>query len=117
MAPLIKPPALRGVSECFTWTEIANYEDLGFCNRWEGASIIAEGRSTLQGDLSVNPRGGLKSFGHPVGATGVRMIYEVVQRLRGIAGARQVKNAQIGLAHNLGGPGSVSCVIILGREA
>lgn len=104
------------VHDCFTWTEISNYEDLGFCGKGEGARFIAEGRSSLQGDLPVNPSGGLKSFGHPVGATGVRMIYEIVTQLRGEAGARQVAKARIGLAHNLGGPGAVGCVIILGRD-
>lgn len=105
------------VHDCFTWTEITNYEDLGFCNKGEGAKFIEEGRSSLTGDVPFNPSGGLKSFGHPVGATGVRMIYEIVTQLRGEAGARQVKDAEVGLAHNLGGPGAVACVVILGREA
>lgn len=105
------------VHDCFTWTEITNYEDLGFCQTGAGGAFIEEGRSTLQGDIPVNPSGGLKSFGHPVGATGVRMIYELTTQLRGQAGARQVKNAELGLAHNLGGPGAVACVIVLGREA
>jgi acetyl-CoA C-acetyltransferase len=63
----------------------------------------------------VNPSGGLKSFGHPIGASGVRMLTEIVLQLRGQAGARQVKNAELGLVHNLGGPGAVACVVILGR--
>lgn len=105
------------VHDCFTWTEIANYEDLGFCKTGEGGAFIEEGRSSLQGDLPVNPSGGLKSFGHPVGATGVRMVYELVTQLRGEGGDRQVKNATTGLAHNLGGPGAVACVLVLSREA
>lgn len=105
------------VHDCFTWTEIVNYEDLGFCKQGEGAKFIEEGRSSLQGDLPVNCSGGLKSFGHPVGATGVRMIYELTTQLRGQAGERQVKDAKTGLAHNVGGPGSLACVVILGREA
>ncbi len=104
------------VHDCFTWTEISNYEDLGFCRKGEGAKFIEEGRSTLKGDLPVNPSGGLKSFGHPVGATGVRMIYEIVTQLREQAGPRQVRGARTGLAHNLGGPGAVGCVVILRRE-
>lgn len=104
------------VHDCFTWTEISNYEDLGFCPKGEGAKFIEDGRSRLEGDLPVNPSGGLKSFGHPVGATGVRMIYEIVTQLRGAAGRRQVANARVGLAHNLGGPGAVSCVVVLGRD-
>ncbi len=105
------------VHDCFTWTEITNYEDLGFCGKGEGGAFISEGRSALDGDLPVNPSGGLKSFGHPVGATGVRMIYELTTQLRGQAGKRQVKDAELGLAHNLGGPGAVACVILLGRES
>jgi len=64
----------------------------------------------------VNVSGGLKSFGHPIGATGMRMIYELTQQLQGRAGERQVANARLGLAHNLGGPGAVACVSILSNE-
>jgi acetyl-CoA C-acetyltransferase len=115
----IKNPATEidfaEVHDCFTWTEITNYEDLGFCAKGEGGRFVEEGHSWLEGNLPVNPSGGLGSFGHPVGATGLRMIYEVTTQLRGEAGARQVANVHQGLAHNLGGPGSVSCVIILGQ--
>jgi acetyl-CoA C-acetyltransferase len=104
------------VHDCFTITEILNYEDLGFCGRGEGARFIEEGRSALNGDKPVNPSGGLKSFGHPIGATGVRMITELALQLQHRAGDRQVANATVGLAHNLGGPGAVSCVSILGNE-
>jgi len=111
----LKEIDLAEVHDCFTWTEITNYEDLGFCKKGEGAHFIGEGRSALDGDLPVNPSGGLKSFGHPIGASGVRMIYEVVTQLRSQAGERQVKGAELGLVHNLGGPGAVACVVILGR--
>jgi acetyl-CoA C-acetyltransferase len=103
------------VHDCFTWTEISNVEDLGFCKKGEGGRLAEEGRTALDGDIPVNPSGGLKSFGHPIGASGVRMIYECVTQLRGEAGARQVKDPELGLAHNVGGPGAVSCVIVLGR--
>jgi acetyl-CoA C-acetyltransferase len=103
------------VHDCFTWTEISNAEDLGFCKKGEGAYLVKEGRTTLTGDIPINPSGGLKSFGHPIGASGVRMIYECVQQLRGEAGERQIKNAEIGLAHNVGGPGAVACVVVLGN--
>ncbi len=106
---------LAEVHDCFTWTELANYEDLGFCKKGEGAHFIGEGHSALEGDLPVNPGGGLKSSGPPIGASGVRMIYEVVTQLRRQAGARQVRDAELGLVHNLGGPGSVACVVILGN--
>ena len=103
------------VHDCFTWTELSNIEDLGFCAKGEGKALVHEGRTALDGDIPINPSGGLKSFGHPIGASGVRMIYECVTQLRGRAGERQVKNAQIGLAHNVGGPGAVACVIALGH--
>ncbi|HUI26175.1 MAG TPA: acetyl-CoA acetyltransferase [Candidatus Kryptonia bacterium] len=106
---------LAEVHDCFTITEILNYEDLGFCGRGEGAHFVAEGRASIGGELPVNPSGGLKSFGHPIGATGIRMIYEVCQHLWNKAGKRQVQDAELGLAHNLGGPGSVGCVTILGN--
>ncbi|HLK10347.1 MAG TPA: acetyl-CoA acetyltransferase [Candidatus Binatia bacterium] len=104
------------VHDCFTITEILNYEDLGLCGPGEGARYVAEGRADIDGGaVAVNPSGGLKSFGHPIGATGVRMIYEVCQQLWHKAGRRQVKDAQLGLAHNLGGPGAVGCVTVLGN--
>ncbi len=105
---------LAEVHDCFTWTEITNYEDLGFCKKGEGRHLIEEGRTRIDGDIPVNTSGGLKSFGHPIGASGVRMVYEVVSQLRGQAGERQVKGASLGLAHNVGGPGAVSCVSVLG---
>lgn len=105
------------VHDCFTITEILNYEDLGFCPRGQGGALVADGHTALGGAKPVNPSGGLKSFGHPVGATGVRMIAELTVQLRHQAGARQVPNARLGLAHNLGGPGAVSCVSILGNAA
>ena len=104
------------VHDCFTITEILTYEDLGFCARGEGGRFVEEGRASLGGEKPVNASGGLKAYGHPVGATGVRMIYELVTQLRGKAGERQVRDAKIGLAHNLGGPGAVSCVSILTNE-
>jgi acetyl-CoA C-acetyltransferase len=104
------------VHDCFTWTEISNIEDLGFCEKGKAPGLVEEGRTRVDGDIPINPSGGLKSFGHPIGASGVRMIYECVQQLRGNCGERQVKDAEIGLAHNVGGPGAVSCVVILGQR-
>jgi acetyl-CoA C-acetyltransferase len=112
----VKEIDLAEVHDCFTWTELSNYEDLGFCKKGEGAHFIGEGRSSLTGDLPVNTSGGLKSSGHPIGASGVRMIYEITSHLRGQAGARQVQDPKLGLVHNLGGPGSVSCVVVLGQR-
>ena len=101
------------VHDCFTITEILDYEDLHFCERGEGWRLIEDGVTNLNGELPVNMDGGLKCFGHPVGASGLRMIYEIYKQLQGKCGVRQVKNAELGLAHTLGGAPSVSAVIIL----
>ena len=110
-----KDVSFAEVHDCFTWTEISNTEDLGFCKKGDGWKLAEEGRTALDGDIPINTSGGLKSFGHPIGASGVRMIYEVVSQLRGESGARQVKNAKLGVAHNVGGPGAVACVVVLGN--
>lgn len=103
------------VHDCFTWTEISNIEDLGFCPKGQGGGLVDEGRTAIGGDIPINTSGGLKSFGHPIGASGVRMIHECVTQLRGDAGTRQVGDAALGLAHNVGGPGAVACVAVLGN--
>jgi acetyl-CoA C-acetyltransferase len=107
---------LAEVHDCFTITELLNYEDLGFCKKGEGANFVREGLSAADGSLPVNPSGGLKSFGHPIGATGCRMIGEVTRQLQGRALGVQVRDPELGLAHNLGGPGAVCSVTILGRN-
>jgi acetyl-CoA acetyltransferase len=89
--------------DCFTIAEIFHYENLGLCKRGEGGLFIEEGKPELRGKLPVNPSGGLLAKGHPLGATGVAQIVEVVWHLRGQAGKRQVENARIGLTHCLGG--------------
>ncbi len=108
---------VASVHDCFTITELIIYEDLGFSPRGRGKDDVEAGTFTLQGKLPVNTDGGLKCFGHPVGASGLRMIYEVYKQIQGKAGPRQIKNVDIGLTHNLGGvPGSfTSAVCILGR--
>lgn len=99
--------------DCFTITELVTYEDLRFCQIGEGRKFIEDGVSSLEGALPINTSGGLKSCGHPIGASGLRMIGEITNQLRGRAGKRQVKNAKRGLVHNLGGLGAVTSVIIL----
>ena len=102
------------VHDCFTITEIINYEDLGFANRGEGWKLIEDGVTTLEGELPVNTDGGLLGRGHPMGATGAGQIVEIVQQLRGEAGARQVPKARIGLAHAMGaGPNSAVTILAL----
>ncbi|MBI2847513.1 MAG: acetyl-CoA acetyltransferase [Chloroflexi bacterium] len=90
------------VHDCFTITELVIYEDLGFSPRGRAREDVEAGTFSLEGDLPVNMDGGLKCFGHPVGASGIRMIYEVYKQLQGKAGPRQIKKAEIGLTHNLG---------------
>jgi acetyl-CoA C-acetyltransferase len=103
--------------DCFTITEILNIEDLGLAKKGQGWRYIAEGKANVDGEVAVNPSGGLKAFGHPIGATGLRMVYEITKQLQGRADGRQVKDAARGLAHNLGGPGgTVACVTVFGRE-
>ena len=98
------------VHDCFTIAEICAIEDLGFVKKGEGGKAIENKITTLDGSLPVNTSGGLKSKGHPVGATGVAQIVEITQQLRGEAEKRQVKNARIGLTHNVGGSGA-TCVV------
>lgn len=104
------------VHDCFTVTEIINYEDLGFAAPGKGVGFVLDGASALDGRLPVNASGGLQACGHPIGATGVRVITDVVEQIRGEAGARQVRKADLGLAHTLGGPGSVAAVALLSNK-
>jgi len=98
------------VHDCFTIAEICAIEDLGFVEKGKGGRAIDNKITTLDGSLPVNTSGGLKAKGHPVGATGVAQIIELTMQLRGEAGKRQVKDAKVGLAHNVGGSGA-TCVI------
>ena len=91
------------VHDCFTSTELLVYEDLGFSPRGKAKEDIEAGTFTLEGELPINTDGGLKSFGHPLSASGLRMMYELYKQLQGKAGQRQIKNPRLGLAHNLGG--------------
>jgi acetyl-CoA C-acetyltransferase len=100
--------------DCFTIAEIVALEDLGFVKKGDGGPYTAAGCTAIGGERPINTSGGLKSKGHPVGATGVGQICDVVQQLRGEAGERQVKRNGVGLAQNLGGSGATSVVTILG---
>jgi acetyl-CoA C-acetyltransferase len=102
---------LAEVHDCFTIAEIVVSEDLGFFEKGCGGSAVQEGLTSLEhGKIPINTSGGLKSKGHPVGATGVAQVIECYEQLTGQAGKRQVKNAKIGLTQNMGGSGA-SCVI------
>ncbi|MEM1689572.1 MAG: thiolase domain-containing protein [Candidatus Hadarchaeales archaeon] len=106
---------LAEVHDCFTIAEIMAIEDLGFCKKGEGGKFTEEGVTQIGGKIPVNPSGGLKGKGHPVGATGVAQIVEAVLQLRGEAGKRQVDGAEIALTHNVGGSGGTAVVHILRR--
>jgi acetyl-CoA acetyltransferase len=99
--------------------EIIQVENLGFCAFGDGGVIAERGDTSIGGRIPVNPSGGLESKGHPVGATGIAQVYELVTQLRGEAGARQVDGARIALAENGGGlqgiEEAVACITILGR--
>jgi acetyl-CoA C-acetyltransferase len=104
------------VHDCFSIAEICAIEDLGFCKKGEGGRLTAEGETALNGRIPVNTSGGLKACGHPVGATGIKQVYEVVQQLRGEAGKRQIDGATIGMTHNVGGTGATVAVHIMGVD-
>jgi acetyl-CoA C-acetyltransferase len=101
--------------DCFTIAEIVASEDLGFVEKGQGGPYALDGCTALTGPRPINASGGLKSKGHPVGATGVAQICDVVQQIRGEAGERQVAKNSLGLAQNLGGSGATAVVTVMGR--
>ena len=101
------------IHDAFTPVELISYEDLGFCRKGEGKEMIRKGITNFDGKLPVNTSGGLKAKGHPISATGVSQIYEIVKQMRNEAGDRQVEKPKYGLALNIGGVGSTATVHIL----
>lgn len=102
------------VHDAFTSVELFSYEDLGFAEIGKGAELIRSGKVNLDGDLPVNPSGGLKAKGHPISVTGLAQIYEITNQLRGKCDGRQIKPLpRIGLCHNVGGTGGSVTVHIL----
>ena len=104
------------VHDCFTIAELVAMEDLGFIEVGESGPWVASGATGLKGALPVNTSGGLKAKGHPIGATGVAQICDLVTQMRGQAGERQVARANTALAQNLGGSGATSVVTILRKD-
>jgi len=104
------------VHDCFTIAEIMITEALGIVEKGRGGKAVEEGLTSLKGKFPVNPSGGLKAKGHPVGATGVAQAVEVVKQLRGEAAERQIKGAKRGLTQNMGGTGGSSVVHVLEAE-
>ncbi len=98
------------VHDCFTIAEVVDTEDLGFFEKGAGVQAVREGRTARNGDIPINPSGGLKAKGHPIGATGVGQVVEVFEQLTGKAGERTIKDAKIGLTHNFGATGA-SCAV------
>jgi acetyl-CoA C-acetyltransferase len=108
---------LAEVHDCFTISEIIEYEEIGFCEKGKGGKFVEDGSSDLGGKVVVNPRGGLLGCGHPLGATGVAQGVEVLQQLQGtVPAARQVKGAETALVHNLSGSANVHSLMIYRRE-
>lgn len=103
------------IHDGFTITELIAFEDLGFVPKGESGPATMDGVTAIDGDIPVNPSGGIKACGHPVGATGVRQAVDVVEQLRGECGKRQVEGAEVGMTHNVGGTGSTVVVHILSR--
>lgn len=106
---------LAEVHDCFSINELVALEDLGFCEKGKGGSFIEQGEIKLDGQIPTNTTGGLKSIGHPVGATGVRQLADITKQLRGDS-INQLKNIKQGLALNIGGIGTTSVVHVLGKE-
>jgi acetyl-CoA C-acetyltransferase len=104
------------VHDCFSIAEILAIEGLNFCRLGNGGKITKEGETEIGGRIPINTSGGLKGKGHPVGATGIAQAIEAVLQLRGNAGRRQVKDAEIGLTHNVGGSGATTVIHILKRD-
>lgn len=99
--------------DAFSIVELISYEDLGFCRKGEGFKLVRDGYFNIDGKVPVNASGGLKAKGHPVSATGLGMVYEVVNQLRRECGDRQISDAKVGLVHNIGGTGCTTvCHII-----
>ncbi len=110
--------SIAEVHDCFSITELTIMEDLQFSPVGKAGEDVKAGTFNIDGEVPVNTDGGLKCFGHPIGATGLRMMYEVYKQLQGKAGPRQVKNPKLGLTHNQGGePGAATVsVSIVGNE-
>lgn len=108
--------SMMELHDCFSITELVTYEDLQLSPRGKAGDDVRDGFYNLDGKIPCQPDGGLKCFGHPIGASGLRMIYEMYKQLQGKAGPRQLENPRIGLTHNMGGfpPRNIIAVSIVG---
>ncbi|MDY6764599.1 MAG: thiolase family protein, partial [Halobacteria archaeon] len=103
--------------DCFTGAEVMATEALGLFEDGEGGRAAEEGRTRIDGDTPVNPSGGLKAKGHPIGATGTGQIFELAEQLRGDADSYQIEGANVGVAHNLGGDAATTVVTVMEARA
>ena len=94
------------VHDCFTIAEVIDTEDLGFFRKGEAAEAIRSGATKRTGEIPINPSGGLKSKGHPIGATGIGQVVEVFEQFTGKAGERTIHDAEIAITHNFGATGA-----------
>ena len=101
------------VHDCFTGAEVMASEAIGLIEDGQGGPAAAEGRTAHDGDIPINPSGGLKAKGHPIGATGVAQVVELTEQIRGDAGARQLADTEYGVAHNLGGDAATTVVTVM----
>lgn len=104
--------SMMDVHDCFSITELVTMEDLGISERGKAGNDVRDGFYNLDGKIPCQPDGGLKCFGHPIGASGLRMMYEMYKQLQGKAGERQIKDPKIGLTHNMGGFPAMNLVSI-----
>lgn len=105
------------IHDAFTSVELISYEDLYFCKKGNGKNLIRDGTTKMDGSLPVNPCGGLKAKGHPISATGLAQIYEIVKQMRGEAGDRQLSKTKYALSQNIGGAGSTVSVHIFRKNS
>jgi acetyl-CoA C-acetyltransferase len=101
------------VHDCFTIAEIMAIEDLGFVKKGQGGKAMDENLTSLKSNIPINTSGGLKAKGHPLGATGIAQLFEIITQLRGTAEKRQIPDARLGLSHNVGGSGGTAVVHIM----
>lgn len=102
--------------DCFTISEIIEYEAFGWCEKGKGGKFIEEGQSYIGGKVAVNPRGGLLGCGHPLGATSILQAIDILQQFKGeVLKGRYVEDAEVAVAHNLSGPANVHGVLVYSR--
>jgi acetyl-CoA C-acetyltransferase len=102
--------------DCFTISEIMEYEAFGWCEKGKGGKFIEDGQSYIGGKIAVNPRGGLLGCGHPLGATGILQAFDILQQFRGeVPKGRLVEGAKVAVAHNLSGAANVHSILVYSR--